>query len=455
MAGTAVVGALLCYAGLFAVLPVYRAFLVQYVVAFAAAWLASRHLHALPDVERPKIMNLEKIVTDTPRWITEPGLFRTYLWMSVPLFVLMGFFVMVAGVGRDAYLVAHRMLHRVPGGLGQATVVGNAIFSAITGITVAAVVLFTKIAVPEMLKRGYHPRLAVGIVAGSAMLGMLIPPSVLMIIYSVIADISIGDIYNAGLIPGIILSVAFMGTIYVTARLKPEWVGSNSTQEVAAESMSHLGSQLAPILFLVALVLGGMYFGLFTATEAGAVGAAGALVVALVRRSLTPRVFWNVLIDTGYVTASLILIIASAAMFSRFLAMSGLPSYLGDWVTQQQYTLLTVMMVYILILLVLGTALDSSSTLLIAVPVFAPIFKMLGGDLVWVGIITMIAIEVGLITPPLGMSPFVVKASLDRDGLGQGITLYDIYKGAFPFAVAALAVIAAIVAFPQIVLMTV
>jgi tripartite ATP-independent transporter DctM subunit len=378
-----------------------------------------------------------------------------YEFGTVPLFVLMGFFVMVAGVGRDAYLVAHRMLHRVPGGLGQATVVGNAIFSAITGITVAAVVLFTKIAVPEMLKRGYHPRLAVGIVAGSAMLGMLIPPSVLMIIYSVIADISIGDIYNAGLIPGIILSVAFMGTIYVIARLKPEWVGSNSTPEVAAESMSHLGSQLAPILFLVALVLGGMYFGLFTATEAGAVGAAGALVVALVRRSLTLRVFWNVLIDTGYVTASLILIIASAAMFSRFLAMSGLPGYLGDWVTQQQYTLLTVMMVYILILLVLGTALDSTSTLLIAVPVFAPIFKMLGGDLVWVGIITMIAIEVGLITPPLGMSPFVVKASLDRDGLGQGITLYDIYKGAFPFAVAALAVIAAIVAFPQIVLMTV
>jgi tripartite ATP-independent transporter DctM subunit len=351
-----------------------------------------------------------------------------YEFGTVPLFVLMGFFVMVAGVGRDAYLVAHRMLHRVPGGLGQATVVGNAIFSAITGITVAAVVLFTKIAVPEMLKRGYHPRLAVGIVAGSAMLGMLIPPSVLMIIYSVIADISIGDIYNAGLIPGIILSVAFMGTIYVIARLKPEWVGSNSTPEVAAESMRHLGSQLAPILFLVALVLGGMYFGLFTATEAGAVGAAGALVVALVRRSLTLRVFWNVLIDTGYVTASLILIIASAAMFSRFLAMSGLPGYLGDWVTQQQYTLLTVMIVYILILLVLGTALDSTSTLLIAVPVFAPIFKMLGGDLVWVGIITMIAIEVGLITPPLGMSPFVV---------------------------AALAVIAAIVAFPKIALVTV
>ncbi len=380
-----------------------------------------------------------------------------YEFGTVPLFVLMGFLVMVAGVGRDAYLVAHRMLRKVPGGLGHATVVGNAIFSAITGITVAAVVLFTKLAVPEMLKRGYHPKLAVGVVAGSAMLGMLIPPSLLMIVYAVITETSVGDIYNAGIVPGIILSAAFMGTIYLIAKMRPDWVGGDSPETVADTNadMGSLAQQLLPILVLIALVLGGMYAGVFTATEAGAVGAAGALVIALLRRSLDLDTCWTILIDTGYVTASLILIIASAAMFSRFLAISGLPSALGNWVTAHQFTLMTVMLVYIAVVLFLGTALDSTSTVLIAVPIFAPIFKALGADLVWVGIITMIAVEVGLITPPLGVSPFVVKVSLDKEGLGRDISLSDIYLGALPFAAAALLVIALIVAFPKIALILV
>jgi tripartite ATP-independent transporter DctM subunit len=375
-----------------------------------------------------------------------------YEFGTIPLFVLMGFLVMVAGVGADSYAVAHRALTGVPGGLGHATVVGNAIFSAITGVTVAAVVMFTKLAVPEMLKRGYHPRLAVGVVAGSAMLGMLIPPSVLMIIYAVLTEISIGDIYNAGILPGIILTAAFSGAIVAIALLRPEWVGKSDSALAAttaeAPDERSTAAMLAPIVALVLIVLGGMYGGLFTATEAGAVGAAGALVIALLRRSLDLRTFWSVLIDTGYVTASLVLIIASAIMFSRFLALSGLPSFLGSWVSDVKLGLLTVMLIYVALVFVLGTALDSTSTVLIAVPVFAPIFQQLGANLVWVGIITMIAVEVGLITPPLGMSPFIVKASLAGDPLGQRITLNDIYMGALPFAVAALIVIALLIAYP-------
>jgi tripartite ATP-independent transporter DctM subunit len=377
-----------------------------------------------------------------------------YEFGTIPLFVLMGFLVMVAGVGADSYAVAHRALTGVPGGLGHATVVGNAIFSAITGVTVAAVVMFTKLAVPEMLKRGYHPRLAVGVVAGSAMLGMLIPPSVLMIIYAVLTEISIGDIYNAGILPGIILTVAFSGAIIAIALMKPDWVGKSEAAlaATAAEDPDKrsIVVLLAPIVTLVLIVLGGMYGGLFTATEAGAVGAAGALVIALLRRSLDLRTFWSVLIDTGYVTASLVLIIASAIMFSRFLALSGLPSFLGNWVSDVKLGLLAVMLIYVALVLVLGTALDSTSTILIAVPVFAPIFQQLGANLVWVGIITMIAVEVGLITPPLGMSPFIVKASLAGDPLGQRITLNDIYMGALPFAAAALIVIALLIAFPSL-----
>ena len=377
-----------------------------------------------------------------------------YEFGTVPLFVLMGFFVMVAGVGRDAYLVAHRMLHRVPGGLGHATVVGNAIFSAITGITVAAVVLFTRLAVPEMLSRGYHPRFAVGIVAGSAMLGMLIPPSVLMIIYAVLTDTSIGAIYIAGIVPGAILSGAFMAVIFLVAKWRPAWVGHAPGTEYPPDksSIPELAGRLAPILALVVLVLGGIYGGIFTATEAGAAGAAGAMVIALIRKSLDPRTLWSILIDTGYVTASLILIIASAVMFGRFLAMSGLPAALGDWVSAQQFSLHTVLLVYVAVVLFLGTALDSTSTVLLTVPIFAPLFTTLGANLVWIGVITMIAVEVGLITPPLGMSPFVVKSSLDRHGLGNRLTLNDIYAGAFPFALAALVVIGLLIAFPRLAL---
>lgn len=377
-----------------------------------------------------------------------------YEFGTAPLFVLMGFMVMAAGMGRDSYTVAERMFGRFRGGIGQATVVGNAIFSAVTGVSIAAVVMFTRMAVPEMLRRGYPERLAVGVVAGSAMLGMLIPPSVLMIIYAVITETSIGDMYNAGLIPGLILSLAFMVTIWVVAGRYPGIrVASEAIRREGGDAGgAGLVRMVLPIAALIALVLGGMYAGLFTATEAGAVGAAGATVIALLRRALTPRSFWQILIDTGYVTASIVLIIASAAMFTRFLAISGLPSYMSQWIAAHQYTLLSVMLVYIAIVLLLGTALDSVSTVLIAVPVFAPVFKDMGADLVWVGIITMITVEIGIITPPLGISPFIVKSTLDAQGLGQRISLRDIYLGSLPFAAAALVVVGLIVVWPGLAL---
>jgi C4-dicarboxylate transporter, DctM subunit len=289
------------------------------------------------------------------------------------------------------------------------------------------------------------------------MLGMLIPPSVLMIIYAVLTETSIGDIYNAGILPGIVLSIAFMVTIYIVAKRDKTLMAYQALDKpsTAALKQPSIWKLMAPIILLIVLVLGGMYAGIFTATEAGAVGAAGAIVLAIIRKALTPKVFWQILIDTGYVTSSIVLIIAAAAMFTRFLAVSGLPSYLSQWIATNQFSLLSVMLVYIAIVLVLGTALDSVSTILIAVPVFAPVFKDLGGNLVWVGIITMIAVEVGLITPPLGMSPFIVKSTLDADGYGKQISLHDIYMGSLPFAAAALVVIALLVMFPKLALLLV
>ena len=364
----------------------------------------------------------------------------------IPLFVLMGFLVMISGVGKDSYLLAHHMFRRIPGGLGQATVVGNAIFSAITGVSVAAVVLFTKLAVPEMIERGYSKRFAVGVVAGSAMLGMLIPPSVLMIVYAVLTEVSIGDLFIAGIIPGILLSAAFCGAIWFMAWRDPSQFGAGVVDHGKGPTWREIADQAIPVTGLILLVLGGMYMGVFTATEGGAVGAAAALLVAWWRKALDWNIFWKLLIDTGYVTASLILIVAAANMFSRFLAISGVPSALNTWIGEMHLGLWAVMFVYVLVLLFLGTALDSASTVLISVPLFAPLFKDLGADLVWIGIITMIATEIGLITPPLGMAPFVLKSTLTD----KSITLNDIYAGAFPFALAAMVTLGLIIAFPKL-----
>jgi len=371
-----------------------------------------------------------------------------YDYGVIPLFVLMGLLVMQAGVGNDSYAVAHQLFRRVPGGLGHATVAGNAIFSAITGVSVAAVVLFTRLAVPEMVARGYDKRFAVGVVAGSAMLGMLIPPSVLMIVYAILTDVSIGSLFLAGIVPGLLLAAAFSGAILVLALRHPERFGGGRDGADLPLGAGELLRKSVPIALLVAAVLGGMYAGVFTATEAGAVGATAALVLALVRRCLSWRIAWQLLVDTGHVTASLVIIIIAASVYSRFLAMAGLPGAIEAWIQSAQFSLHAVLAVYVLVVLLLGTALDSTSTTLIAVPIFTVAFKLLGADLVWIGIITMITVEIGLITPPLGMAPFVIKMTLQD----PGISLEDIYAGALPFAAAAFAVVLLVIAFPGLAL---
>jgi len=368
-----------------------------------------------------------------------------YEYGVIPLFVLMGFLVMRAGIGAESFRVARSALRGLPGSLGHATVVGNAIFSAITGVSVAAVVLFTRLAVPEMLARGYHPRFAVGVVAGSAMLGMLIPPSILMIIYAILTDTSIGDLFLAGVIPGIILTVSFSGAIWWLAVRDPEHFGGrNPLQRHEILSLKETLELSIPIVALIAVVLGGMYAGWFTATEAGAIGALLSFFICIKRRCLDRRSFWTILVETGHVTASLIAIIMAANMFSRFLALGGLPGALGEWVLSIEPSLYSVLLIYIVVILLLGTAMDSASTVLIAVPIFSIIFKNMGADLIWIGIITMITVEVGLITPPLGMAPFVIKMTLNR----KDISLDDIYAGSLPFALAALGVVVLLIFFP-------
>ena len=373
-----------------------------------------------------------------------------YIFGVIPLFVLMGLLVSQAELGRDIYQVANAALRRVKGGLGVATVAANAAFAAITGVSIASAAVFTRVSVPEMLRFGYKPRFAVGVVAGSSVLGMLIPPSVMLIIYALITEQSVADLFTAGIIPGILLSLAYTVAIIGMAQFIPAYVGGQDTQGQAASAgmtAREASSKTAPIVILVLLVLGGIYGGLFTPTEAGAVGAAGALIVALVKRKLNRTTLWRVLVETGHITASILMLIVAATMYSRMLALSGLPNDLGEWITQAEIGLYGILAIYVVILILMGTILDTTSIILIMVPLFLPIIEPYGVSLVWFGIVTIVGAEIGLLTPPLGIACYVIKATLaDEDR----ISLFDIFAGAFPFALIMLVVLILLIVFPQL-----
>lgn len=373
---------------------------------------------------------------------------RDYLFGVIPLFVLMGMLVSVSGVGRDTFDVFQWLMRRIRGGLGLATVGANAVFAAITGISIASASVFTKVAVPEMIRHGYTPRFAVGVVAGSSVLGMLIPPSLLMIIYGVLAEESVGRMFIAGIIPGIVLALGFALLIVGMAYLRPGMImeqGARATARVEHhETWASATIKFIPILILITLVLGGLYGGLFTPTEAGAVGAAGALVIALVRRRLDWRKLWNVLTETGYVSVSVLFLIIAAMLYSRMLALTGMPAAVTGSITSLGLGSWGFLAAYVAIVLVLGCIIDSVSIMLIMLPIVLPIARAFGMDIVWFGVITVVAVEIGLLTPPFGVSVYTVKSALND----SRITVRDIFAGAFPFVLMMMVVLALLIAFP-------
>ena len=369
----------------------------------------------------------------------------SYFFGVVPLFVLMGYVVAVTGMGRDAFDVANHLFRRLSGGLGIGTVGANAIFAAITGISIASAAVFTRIAVPELIRHGYSPRFSVGVVAGSSVLGMLIPPSLLLILYGLLTEQSIGDLFIAGVIPGLLLATIFGAGIWLVARLWPQALGdAHDADDIPPLTRRELAAKGLPIAALIGLVLGGIYGGYFTPIEAGAVGCAGAILIGLARRSLSWRDFWEVLNDTGLVTASICFLIIAAQMYSRMLALSGVPAGFGTFVATADIGYWGVILAYVGLVIVMGTVLDSSSIMLILVPLMLPVLVPMQVDLVWFGIVTVIAVEIGLLTPPFGISVFVIKSAMDD----PSITLGDIFRGAAPFALMMLFLLALVLVFP-------
>jgi tripartite ATP-independent transporter DctM subunit len=368
----------------------------------------------------------------------------------IPLFVLMGLLISTSDIARETFGVANFMFRKISGGLGVATVAANAIFASITGVSIASAAVFTQVAVPEMLRYGYHPRLAVGIVAGSSVLGMLIPPSILLIVYAFIAEVSVGSLFVAAIIPGFILAIFYAIAILAVGKFRPEWVGQAELKALEGTTdmtLTQAIKLMAPIVLLVVLVIGGIYGGIFTPTESGAVGAAGALILTIAKRRLTWATFWKVTVQTGHVTASICFMIIAASMYSAMLGLSGVPSELQSWVSESAFDVIFLIIVYVAIVILLGMLLDSISIMLIVLPIFIPLFNQFGVDLVWLGIVSIIIVEVGLLTPPLGIAVFVVKGCLPDNQ----ISLKDIFLGAMPFGLIMLLVVLLIVVFPEII----
>ena len=378
------------------------------------------------------------------------GTISDYVFASVPLFVLMGLFVNVSDIGRDAFRAAQRIFGRVYGGLGVATVAANAVFAAITGISIAAAAIFTKIAVPEMVRQGYTPKFAVGLTAGSSLLGMLIPPSLLLIIYGVIAEVSIGGLFLAAVLPGALLAAAFAIGVVVMAWTLPGFVGQVKESRASAAESADGGARvylgMVPVAILIVLVLGGIYGGVFTPTEAGAAGAFGAMLLTLIRRKLDWARLWEVIGETGQVSVSILFLIIAASTFSRMLTLTELPQDMAAFLGTSGLGLPGFLAAYLVLLIVLGTMLDSTSIMLILLPLALPVAKALGLNLIWFGVITTIGVEIGLLTPPFGLSVYVIKASIDDPRIGLG----TIFAGALPFVLITLTVTILLMAFPAI-----
>lgn len=400
------------------------------LVGFAGIWM---------------MMGSESIAINTVKQASNEFL-RDYFFGVVPLFVLMGLLINETDIGRDTFDVARWIFRKVKGGLGIATIAANAVFAAITGSSIASAAVFTKIAAPHMISGGYTVKFSVGIVAGSSVLGMLIPPSLLLIVYGFVAEQSVGHLFVAAIVPGLILAAAMAIAVFAMAHLWPSFVGRPTEVNFDDENIGSAFFKLLPILILIVVVLGGMYGGYYTPVEAGAVGAAGALIIGLVKRRLTWPRLWKVLVETGHSTVSILFLILAANVYSRMLALSGFPQAFGAMIGDANLGFYVFMTIYILAVIVLGMFLESISLMLIVLPLILPIVSGFGADLIWFGIVTVIAVEMGLLTPPLGISVYVVCATMND----KRVTLNQVFAGATPFVLIMLAVTILLIAFPKL-----
>jgi len=370
--------------------------------------------------------------------------FSSFPLSAIPMFILMGSFAFAAGIGKRLYDAAYKILGTLRGGLTIATVVACGGFAAICGSTAATAATIGKIALPEMQKYHYDDRLATGCIASAGTLGILIPPSTIFIVYGILTEQSIGKLFVAGIIPGIILTFLFIGTVSIICLRNPGLgpPGAPTAWKDKVKALFEIGEALV----LFGVVIGGLFLGWFTPTQAGGIGAAGALLIGLVRRELSLRSFLEATKDGLRTSCMVICVIAGATIFGHFMAVSTIPFILADWVAGLPLPSMAVMGVIILIYLIGGCFMDAMALVVLTVPVIFPVVMRLGFDPIWFGVIIVLISEMGVITPPVGVNVYVIK------GIAPEIPLETIFKGIFPFLLAIVVSAALLIIFPQIAL---
>ncbi len=365
---------------------------------------------------------------------------------AAPMFLLMGYLCTTTELTTGLFEAMRRLLARLPGGLAISSVAACAMFASASGSSVATAAAMSRIAVPEMLRHNYDRGLATGVIAASGTLGSLIPPSVLLVLYGVYAQVSIGQLFMAGFLPGILSALLYMGMIVLRARLNPALAGHVDERFSRAEKLAAL-KDVWPLPVLIASVLGGIFLGIFSPTEAGAVGAFTAMLIAWSRGRLNRRTLAAALKSTAVSTTSIFIILIGSVFFTRFLALSGVPQAFSDLILGVSDAGWWVLMAIAIIYLVLGMFIDSIGLLLLTLPLLLPLVDGAGFHLVWFGIIVIKLLEIGLVTPPVGLNVYVIKGAL-----GDKVSLPEVFRGVGWFVVMDVAALLILILIPGLAL---
>jgi len=370
--------------------------------------------------------------------------FSSYSLSVIAMFTWMGFLAFHSGIGSNLYTLAYKLVGHLPGGLSIATQAACAVFGAVCGSNTATAATMGAIALPEMRKYNYDMSLATASIAAGGVLGILIPPSVILIVYGMATEQSIGSLFIAGIMPGILLMILYMAVIFILASRNPD-LAPPGPKATWGERMKLMVTGLGDILIVFSLSIGGLFAGWFTPTEAGAVGAAGVILVALFEKRLNWQNFNKSVMDTTRTTAMIMLMVAGAVVFGRFIAISRIPFELAQWASNMPLPPFAVMGIILLIYLVLGCFIDALALILLTIPIFYPVVvNTLGYDPIWFGVIIVLVVATGVITPPVGMNVYVIK------GVAPDIPLEQIFKGIWPFLGAQIICLIILMIFPAI-----